>query len=107
MQEKEIRDLFHRYMQGAATPNEEQALKDVLRGQQDDQLLQLLQQEWNALQTPDARFAGYDVDASWQKIVGEPKPLARVYSMRKWGWAAAAAVVLLGGAGYFWLNPSR
>lgn len=105
MQEKEIQDLFHRYMQGAATPNEEQALKDVLRGQQDDQLLQLLQQEWNALQTPDARFAGYDVDASWQKIVGEPRPLARVYSMRKWSWAAAAAVVLLGGAGYFLAKP--
>lgn len=93
-------------MKGTATPGEERALKDLLQQQRpDSELLQMLEGEWNRLEQPDARFANYDVDASWKKIVHTPG--ARVRPMKRWMWAAAAAVLVLGsGAIYLLRQPT-
>lgn len=98
-----IQELFHRYMQGTATPEEHQALQHWLLQHPDDaQALELLQTEWENLQEPDPQFAGYDVNASWRRIVGP----SRVVHMR-WMWAAAAGLLLLFAAGYYGLREKQ
>lgn len=108
MQEINIQELFHRYMKGTATPAEEQALRDLLReNQDDDRLVQLLEHEWENLQEVDAQFRGYDVDASWRQIVypatsqvpgDKSPPVHRIHFIRRWGWAAAILFILAAGA---------
>ncbi|MGX5819858.1 FecR domain-containing protein [Chitinophaga lutea] len=101
MEDMHIRELLHRYLQGDATPAEEQQLKAALGQRDDEQLAMLLREEWEQLQEPDARFRDYDVDASWWQIV-QPAGAAprKVIWMRRMGWAAAVALLILAGAAY-------
>ncbi|UYQ94145.1 FecR domain-containing protein [Chitinophaga horti] len=98
MQEKAIQELFHRYMNGTASPEEEQLLKASLRERNDEHRLELLEAEWEGLTQPDERYAQYDVEASWRKITAQQP--ARVFTMRRWAWAAAAALLVATGGTY-------
>ncbi|WP_295128493.1 FecR domain-containing protein [uncultured Chitinophaga sp.] len=104
MQEKEVQELLHRYMDGTATGPERQRLKTLLGDKDDAFLMQMLEAEWAGLQTIDERFASYDVEASWRKIVSPAQKPDRVHTIRRWSWAAAVALLVLGGGSYLLLR---
>lgn len=92
----DIKELFHQYMTGSATPAVIKELQEHISQQPDDhELLEMLEEEWESIREPDAPFVQFDVDASWKNIVTREPQVKQKTPLIWWISTAAAAACLI------------
>jgi transmembrane sensor len=114
---KRILYLLQNYMAGTASHSEKEELWDWFGMNEDDgefqSYIQKLLSEYPAERK--------EVNVDWERIFAEilakreehiedhlvPAPIYRLNFLRKWGWAAAAAVLLIGSGAFFLLRRTN
>lgn len=89
--------LFGKYASGEATTEELQEFWQLVSAHGEEDLLREEMQEW---WEKDDLSAGVDGEKTLQRVLSEPKPIRRLRPL----WAAAAAVLLLGFALFYFLH---
>ncbi|UYQ94062.1 hypothetical protein MKQ68_03025 [Chitinophaga horti] len=101
--ENRLRYLFERWVQQDATPAEQDELHALLaQHDADDALSPLMKEAWERLQVKETLNTEAK-DAMVNNILRRGEP-AKVRSMRRYWWAAAAVAVVLAGALGYQLN---
>jgi len=112
MDKQQLTLLLEQYLAGTATEQERQALFNIVQSNADEELFKQVISDLMQKESP-----GFPANAEpWQKMVQDivqidkgkaaPRKKASVFTLYR--WVAAAAVVLLIGAGiYFYMNRTR
>lgn len=97
----QLKELFDRYVSGQATTEEQDTLFRMVLEPQNQEILQVLMHNFILSSGSEEQLPESSLQSILNAIVNET-PAPRVHFMRKWGWAAACAI-LLGCAGAWFL----
>lgn len=98
-----LKELFDRYVSGQATKDEQDTLFRMVLEPQNQEILHVLMHNFILSSGSEEQLPESSLQSILNAIVNE-KPASRVYFIRKWGWAAACAILLGCSAAWFWVT---